>query len=300
MDMLRTITAVMALAMPVVTNAAVVEGTARISGGPNTLDLQYSDNTGPVSINESSSINGPGTTGTTLGLVSVTGSDNGFFTLSEFGQGTHENESRFQFTEVITNTAATDQLFSMDFLINAGQLRTTVYETVPQAGEFLEAGYGISISFGGATLFESGALLRQEGGPGDFDTFATLSQSGTSLGGVLTNPQTGAPDTFLYSWDAFAGSLELGLLAAGASGILEYDIVTFGSGIFASCGSGCGATQASIGDPLNVSSIGGPDSITSAPPVAPVPEPEIYAMMLSGIGIMGWVARRRKRKHAAV
>lgn len=294
----RTIIALMALTVPLIGNAAEVGGTARISGGPNALDLQYSDSSGPVSISESTSINGPGTSGTTLGAVSVTGFDNGFFTLREFGQGTHENESRFQFTDVITNTATSDQQFSMDFLINAGQLRTTVYETVPQTGEFLEAGYGISISFGGTTLFESGALLRQEGGPGDFETFATLSQSGTSLGGVLTNPQTGAPDTFLYSWDAFAGTLDLGLLAAGASATLQYDIVTFGNGIFSSCGSGCGATEASIGDPLNVSSIGGPDTISSAP-VAPVPEPEIYAMMGVGLGIMGWVARRKKRRQAA-
>lgn len=33
---------------------------------------------------------------------------------------------------------------------------------------------------------------------------------------------------------------------------------------------------------------------------APIPEPEIYAMMGIGIGVMGWVARRRKRAQAAV
>ena len=34
--------------------------------------------------------------------------------------------------------------------------------------------------------------------------------------------------------------------------------------------------------------------------VTPVPEPEIYAMMGIGLGVMGWVARRKKRKQAAV
>ena len=34
--------------------------------------------------------------------------------------------------------------------------------------------------------------------------------------------------------------------------------------------------------------------------VTPVPEPEIYAMMLAGLGIMGWAARRRKQRQAAV
>ena len=32
----------------------------------------------------------------------------------------------------------------------------------------------------------------------------------------------------------------------------------------------------------------------------PIPEPEIYAMMGIGIGVMGWVARRKRRKQATV
>jgi len=32
----------------------------------------------------------------------------------------------------------------------------------------------------------------------------------------------------------------------------------------------------------------------SATPTAPVPEPETYAMMLAGLGLMGFIARRRK------
>ncbi len=32
---------------------------------------------------------------------------------------------------------------------------------------------------------------------------------------------------------------------------------------------------------------------------APIPEPETYAMMLAGLGLMGFVARRRKQKQAA-
>jgi hypothetical protein len=29
---------------------------------------------------------------------------------------------------------------------------------------------------------------------------------------------------------------------------------------------------------------------------SPVPEPEVYTMLLSGLGLMGWVARRRNKK----
>lgn len=34
----------------------------------------------------------------------------------------------------------------------------------------------------------------------------------------------------------------------------------------------------------------------SAAPTAPVPEPETYAMLLAGLGLMGAIARRRKSK----
>ncbi|MEG1324253.1 MAG: FxDxF family PEP-CTERM protein, partial [Janthinobacterium sp.] len=39
---------------------------------------------------------------------------------------------------------------------------------------------------------------------------------------------------------------------------------------------------------------------TFASPVAAVPEPETYAMMLAGLGLVGFMARRRKAgKHTA-
>jgi hypothetical protein len=33
--------------------------------------------------------------------------------------------------------------------------------------------------------------------------------------------------------------------------------------------------------------------------VAAIPEPEIYAMMAVGLGLLGWVGRRKKLKEAA-
>ncbi len=38
---------------------------------------------------------------------------------------------------------------------------------------------------------------------------------------------------------------------------------------------------------------------TAMAPTTPIPEPETYAMMLAGLGLMGLVARRRKQKDAA-
>jgi hypothetical protein len=38
------------------------------------------------------------------------------------------------------------------------------------------------------------------------------------------------------------------------------------------------------------------DNIRVSAPVAAVPEPETYAMLLAGLGLMGAIARRRKAK----
>jgi hypothetical protein len=37
---------------------------------------------------------------------------------------------------------------------------------------------------------------------------------------------------------------------------------------------------------------------SSISPTAPVPEPETYAMLLAGLGLMGAIAKRRKDKQA--
>ncbi len=39
-------------------------------------------------------------------------------------------------------------------------------------------------------------------------------------------------------------------------------------------------------------------SASSGPAVSPVPEPETYALMLAGLGFVGWTARRRTRQAA--
>jgi hypothetical protein len=270
--------------------AATVAGTADITGASNLPNLQFSDTSSPVLINQFAAVSS--TNNTVLGIVNVTGADNGTFTLYELGQVTHSNDARFHFSEVITNSAAFDQQFQMNFLINAGMLQTRVYETVPPAGQYLNSGYEITISFGGTTLFSSSALLDQVRAS-DTTTTATLTQNGTSLGGVLDHYELGAPDSWQYAWNAYSGVLNLGLLAAGASATLEYDARVFGQG---NCSYSCGSTTASIGDPSHVSSIGGPGTIIASP--GAVPEPETYAMLLGGLGLLGWVGRRRKQKAA--
>ncbi len=301
----KNLFAIASLLIPASINAAILDASATISGTNNaflvgivTVNENFSDispasSTDPVTISENASFKGLGQTGTVLGVVDVYGFDNGFFSLSTFGQGNHLNESVFQFSELITNTSALALQFNMDFLISAGQLTTQAYEVTQQGNEFLQAVYGISIGFAGTELFQSGATLRQVAGIDDFSTTSSLSQTGTSLGGNFTQGNLAT-----YNWDAFNGNLVLGILNAGESGLLEYSIFTRGSGQFDMCGSsGCGSTRASIGDPIKLSSIGAQDDIAGVPVIS-VPEPSTFLLLFSGL--LGLAVSRGRRVSSPV
>jgi len=110
--------------------------------------------------------------------------------------------------------------------------------------------------------FNSDAVLRYNGTTGAFiDTFA----SGSGLSG---------PVGLLFGSD---GNLYVG--SNGSNGVLRYDGTT-GAFVdtFVTAGSG---------------GLNGPSY------VVPIPEPETYAMMLAGLGLLGFAARRRKHNEAA-
>jgi hypothetical protein len=189
----------------------------------------------------------------------------------------------------------------MNFLISAGALETIAREIPPRAGvdADLQAGYNIAIRAGANTLFESAATLRMIGDwPNTFTTTSSLTLSGVDLGGVLTHPQTGAPDRWLYEWGDFMGSVELGVLNPGESLMIDYDVSTFVIAGIDKCATSDCAARASIGDPFEVngnipdnamSSIGGASTISSSPadPTA-VPEPgtlPLFALSLLALGL---------------
>lgn len=288
--------------------AGPILGTAKLTDGSDgTFAKMYTADRSPVSISRFADV--PGTS-TLLGQVVVKGTSDGYFNLGAQGQATHEHESRFQFSETVTNTSGIAQALSAAFLLNAGKLMTTVFEAVPKGSEFLEAGYSISMSFAGAVVFQSRALLRQIGVFGTNTTRAIFTKFGTDLGGTLTHPMTGAPDRFLYEWSDYRGTLDLGVLDAGESARFEYDVRSYVRADFASCGGvGCGGTLSSIGDPMNfrsdpndTSSIGGLHTFNFTPAVpagaaAPrvaVPEPGTLGLLITGLLAIG--AARRKRR----
>lgn len=50
---------------------------------------------------------------------------------------------------------------------------------------------------------------------------------------------------------------------------------------------------------FGTTSLGGPYADFTLTSITPVPEPEIYAMLAAGLGLMGWVGRRKKLKESA-
>jgi hypothetical protein len=81
-------------------------------------------------------------------------------------------------------------------------------------------------------------------------------------------------------------------------GQLWVDGVFFGSG----AGSNYGSCMPSLGALCNSVYIGdgtsGPNAsgVYYALSMAPVPEPETYAMLLAGLGLMGGIARRKQKQ----
>lgn len=273
--------------------SASITGSVRFTDGSNNLlDTTFTESVDPVAISEFVAIPG---INTILGIGNVSGTETGHFHLDTFGQEVFEHESLFLFSDVVENTSATAQAFTMDFNINAGMLENTVYESPLNppgtSGEFLESGYEAVIRINGTQAFFSRAVLRNTG------TNGSLSKSGVDLMGTVSNTGS-APSMSTYAWANFLGMLDLGILAPGGMVTIDYEMRAFASGNFDSCGSrGCGSAFASIGDPINLSSIGGPDTISSTPagpgPGPGVPEP--FTLVLIGAGLL-LMPRRRGAK----
>lgn len=88
---------------------------------------------------------------------------------------------------------------------------------------------------------------------------------------------------------SLAGSLTL-TFAGGATGIGTYDLFDFGSGYGGNFSS---FTVAGLDPSLRATLVFGADGVDVS--ITAVPEPQTYALMLGGLGLVGWLARRRRK-----
>jgi PEP-CTERM motif len=100
-----------------------------------------------------------------------------------------------------------------------------------------------------------------------------ISNSFSTLAGVITSAQ-------FDMWDIVGSGIELALSLPGS----QFPGQFFGNG-----------PQVASDGWIYSGGNGTGDSLTFT---AAIPEPEIYAMMLTGLGVLGFVARRKKRQAA--
>ena len=123
-----------------------------------------------------------------------------------------------------------------------------------------------------------------------FGSGYTVSGSSDDAGtfGPFTSNPTGTTGTLTFD-SSIDGAFVLALKAADQFSLFYYDGA--GPAISSINFSTLGVAVNSSGIPNGLSHA----TLYAGPMTPPVPEPETYALMLGGLGLVGWMARRRQR-----
>jgi hypothetical protein len=192
-------------------------------------------------------------------------------------------------TATITNNTSFGQNIDFSFLILSGEIGLGYSDNYGDVNTLIQSGYSADIRLNGISLWNSAASLTAVD---DWWNGQSLSTSGTSLGA----PSGGT----YYQWGNYAGVLNLGYLAAGASFTLEYQLNTYVNEYLADAGY-AHTPQARFDDPFAFSTtpIFDVSNFVSSPagnttPPTNVPEPA--NTLLLGAGLAALAFRRRKER----
>lgn len=110
------------------------------------------------------------------------------------------------------------------------------------------------------------------------------------------NALGGASDTFLIDANAATRSVTFSQAISGAFALVlktgsDWSVFNFSSGV------GAGTLSYSIANAGGYQGLGLSHATVYAGAITPVPEPETYVLMLAGVGVVGFVARRRRPRN---
>lgn len=319
---------VQSIAMPTAVSGANLQLTAsgtatsegeltRSSDGRYLVLTGYNAAVGTASVGSSSSA----TTARTVGLVDANGTVNTTTGLTDFSTG---NNARSAVSSNGTDLWVAGGAGGIRYATIGGTTSTQISTTVSNNRQLEIFGGQLYSSDSSGTAVRIGAVGA--GLP------TTAGQTIINLPGIPSS--TGSPYSFFMAdLDAGVAGLDTLYVADDAAGIMKYSLIggswqakgTAGTGsdayrgltgivsggnvqLFATAKGGSGATGGgSLVSIFDGSGYGGTLSTTTnvlataaaneafrGIALAPVPEPESYALLLAGLGMVGFVARRRK------
>lgn len=201
---------------------------------------------------------------------------------------------------------------ALAFLLAGPALATTVYDESVSgdlidgqtASPWLSPGYNLGALSIGDTSVAGSFGLPAGGGAVDTDVLTWSIAPGMQLDAIQIDYTVLSGDNGNGSYLAIAAGATVGTGMATASGNLSDALVpssgdlltawttpyAFGSSLTAPLGAGAYTLWAS--------ETGALVGYTLTFQVTAVPEPQTWAMLLSGLGLSGWAARRRHARHA--
>ena len=194
-------------------------------------------------------------------------------------------EANAKFTEQFTNNSTVDWKFDYGYSLGNPTLMIADYAGMsylnePHTNAYFD--FEVTIDFGGgaSTVISSNALL--EGGIIDHN----LTTGGTDpLTGFYFENDPDFPNVFGYDFTGFSGGLSS--LARPGQTVKITSSITVG---LQTPGFETGGS-AWIGDPYNVGL--DPGMLSGDLIITPVPEMETWAMMVAGMGFLGWRLRKK-------